>query len=149
MGFLPGAPRVAVAAALERHLDDLRGGRSLLCVLREPAGPLRGLGLWEHDRGFPFEHVAGLKRLMVDPGVPRAATSAGSCSAPWSASRAGSCRTSSCSASTTATVSGSASSMPARAGPRWAGIPRGLKLSETDYRDDVAMARRVDGLPLR
>ena len=69
VGFLPGAPRVAVAAALERHLDDLRGGRSLLCVLREPAGPLRGLGLWEHDRGFPFEHVAGLKRLMVDPAL--------------------------------------------------------------------------------
>ena len=28
-------------------------------------------------------------------------------------------------------------------------IPRGLKLTASDYRDDVAMARRVDGAPLR
>ena len=38
----------------------------------------------------------------------------------------------------------------ARAG--WAEVgrvPRGLRLSATDYRDDVAMARRVDGGPLR
>ena len=28
-------------------------------------------------------------------------------------------------------------------------VPRGLKPSESDYRDDVAMARRVDGAPLR
>jgi hypothetical protein len=27
-------------------------------------------------------------------------------------------------------------------------LPRGLKLTDTDYRDDVAMARRVDGAPL-
>ena len=28
-------------------------------------------------------------------------------------------------------------------------IPRGLRLTATDYRDDVAMARRVDGSSLR
>jgi hypothetical protein len=37
-----------------------------------------------------------------------------------------------------------------RAGWREVGrVPRGLKLTETDYRDDVAMARRVDGGRLR
>jgi len=148
VGFLPGAPRVAVAAALESHLDDLRGGRSLLCVLREPAGPLRGLGLWEHDRGFPFEHVAGLKRLMVDPAMQGRNLGRILLGAMVGIARR---------------------ELPhvellrldyrdglglgefyARAGWTEVGrLPRGLKLSETDYRDDVAMARRIDGLPLR
>ena len=148
VGFLPGAPPVAVAAALDRHLDDVRGGRSLLCVLRDPAGALRGLGLWEHDRGFPFEHVAGLKRLMVDP-----ATQGRNLGRILLGAMVGVARR----------------ELPhvellrldyrdglglgefyARAGWTEVGrLPRGLKLTETDYRDDVAMARRVDGLPLR
>jgi hypothetical protein len=28
-------------------------------------------------------------------------------------------------------------------------LPRGLRLGPNDYRDDVAMARRVDGAPVR
>lgn len=67
VGFLPGAAPHHVGAALDRHLEDARAGRSLLCVLREPDGGLRGLGLWQHSAGFPYEHVAWLKRLMLDP----------------------------------------------------------------------------------
>jgi RimJ/RimL family protein N-acetyltransferase len=148
VGFLPGAPRGAVAAALDRHLDDVAGGRSLLCVVREPAGSLRGIGLWEHALGFPYEHVAGLKRLMVDP-----ASQGRNLGRILLGGMVGIARR----------------ELPhvellrldyreglglgefyARAGWTEVGrIPRGLKLTDTDYRDDVAMARRVDGQPLR
>jgi RimJ/RimL family protein N-acetyltransferase/ribosomal protein S18 acetylase RimI-like enzyme len=167
VGFLPGAPRDAVAAALDRHLDDVRSGRSLLCVLREPmgarptagrraptaptaptAGALRGIGFWEHALGFPYEHVAGLKRLMVDPGFQGRNLGRLLLGAMVGIARR---------------------ELPhvellrldyreglglgefyGRAGWAEVGrIPRGLKLTESDYRDDVAMARRVDGAPLR
>jgi RimJ/RimL family protein N-acetyltransferase/ribosomal protein S18 acetylase RimI-like enzyme len=148
VGFLPGAPREAVAGALERHLDDVRAGLSLLCVLRHPAGALSGIGLWEHDRGFPYEHVAWLKRLMVDP-----AAQGHNFGRILLAGMVGVARR----------------ELPhvevlrldyrdglglggfyAREGWAEVGrIPRGLRLTETDYRDDVAMTRRVDGSPLR
>ncbi|WP_404387551.1 GNAT family N-acetyltransferase [Humibacillus xanthopallidus] len=148
VGFLPGAPRAAVAAALERHLDDLRGGRSLLCALREPAGTLRGIGLWEHDRGFPFEHVAGLKRLMVDP-----ATQGRNLGRILLGAMVGVARRELEHVELLRLDYRDGLGLGefyARAGWTEVGrLPRGLKLSETDYRDDVAMARRVDGLPLR
>jgi RimJ/RimL family protein N-acetyltransferase len=162
VGFLPGAPRDDVAAALDRHLRDVRAGRSLLCVLREPAapahapagsrtdpeGPVRGIGLWEHALGFPYEHVAGLKRLMVDPEVQGR-----NLGRVLLAGMVGIARR----------------ELPhvellrldyrdglglgefyGRAGWSEVGrVPRGLKLTESVYRDDVAMARRVDGAPLR
>ncbi|GAB2758964.1 hypothetical protein GCM10027039_18630 [Terrabacter koreensis] len=149
VGFLPGAPATEVAAALDRHLDEVRAGRSLLCVLVDPgSGSLRGLGFWEHSRGFPYAHVAGLKRLMVDPsaqgrnlgrillggmvGVARREL-------PWVELLRLDYRDGL-----------GLGAFYAKAG--WAEVgrvPRGLRLSATDYRDDVAMARRVDGGPLR
>ena len=148
VGFLPGAPREAVAAALDRHLADVRAGRSLLCVLRDPDGSVRGLGLWEHALGFPYEHVAGLKRLMVDP-----AAQGRNLGRILLGGMVGIARR----------------QLPhvellrldyrdglglgefyERAGWTEVGrVPHGLKLTATDYRDDVAMARRVDGRPLR
>ncbi len=104
VGFLPGAARGDVVAAFDR---TPRGRR------RWPFAALRAPGArWPAARarpvgalaGFPYEHVAGLKRLMVDP-TRRAATSAASCSVAWSASPDASCRGWSCCVSTTATVS--------------------------------------------
>ncbi|WP_374969773.1 GNAT family N-acetyltransferase [Terrabacter sp. BE26] len=147
VGFLPGAARQAVGAALDRHLADAREGRSILCVLRDPDGRLRGLGFWQHSLGFPCEHVARLERLMVDPsaqgrnlgrillggmvGLARRELPhvellrldyRGGLGLGRFYSKAG-----------------------------WSEVgrlPRGLRLSTTDYRDDVTMARRVDGQPL-
>ena len=147
VGFLPGAARRDVAAALDRHLDDVDARRSLLCVLREPDGSLLGLGFWEHSRGFPYDHVAGLKRLMVDPaaqgrnlgrillggmvGVARREL-------PWVELLHLDYRDGL-----------GLGDFYARSGWTEVGrVPRGLRLSATDYRDDVAMARRVDGTPL-
>ncbi len=147
VGFLPGAPRRAVAAALDRHLADVVAGASVLCTLRDPDGTLRGLGFWEHSRGFPHEHLAGLKRLMVDP-----AAQGRNLGRILLGGMVGIAR----------------HSLPAvellrleyrgglglgefYASAGWTEVgrvPRGLRLSDTDYRDDVAMARRLDGTPL-
>jgi RimJ/RimL family protein N-acetyltransferase len=148
VGFLPGAPREQVVSALELHLNDVRARRSLLCVLREPGDQLHGFGFWEHSRGFPYDHVAGLKRLMVDPaaqgrnlgrlllggmvGIARREL-------PWVELLRLDYRDGL-----------GLGDFYGRAGWTEVGrVPRGLRLSATDYRDDVAMARRVDGGPLR
>ena len=148
VGFLPGAPRASVRAALDRHLADVRSGIATLCVLRDPGGTLRGLGFWEHSRGFPSAHLAGLKRLMVDP-----------CAQGRNLGRILLC----------GMVGVARRELPwvellrleyrdglglgefyERAGWTEVGrVPRGLKLSDTDYRDDVTMVRRVDAGPLR
>ena len=148
VGFLPGAAHRDVAAALDRHLDDVFERRSLLCVLRDPGERLRGIGFWEHSRGFPYDHVAGLKRLMVDPaaqgrnlgrlllggmvGIARR-------DLPWVELLRLDYRDGL-----------GLGEFYGRAGWTEVGrVPGGLRLSATDYRDDVAMARRVDGRPLR
>ncbi|MCU1537218.1 MAG: hypothetical protein JWP82_1569 [Humibacillus sp.] len=147
VGFLPGASRAAVGAALEKHLGDVRDGRARLCVLREPGGRLLGLGFWDHALGFPYEHVAVLKRLMVDPaaqgrnlgrlllggmvGIARR-------DLPWVELLRLDYRDGL-----------GLGEFYARAGWTEVGrVPRGLRLTASDYRDDVAMARRVDGSPL-
>ncbi|GAB3875940.1 GNAT family N-acetyltransferase [Terrabacter terrigena] len=147
VGFLPGATADDVSVALDRHLADVRAGRSLLCVLVDPGGRLRGLGFWEHSRGFPYDHVAGLKRLMVDPkaqgrnlgrvllggmvGIARR-------DLPWVELLRLDYRDGL-----------GLGDFYEKAGWTEVGrVPRGLRLSPTDYRDDVAMARRVDSSPL-
>ncbi|MEW1955919.1 GNAT family N-acetyltransferase [Terrabacter sp. NPDC080008] len=147
VGFLPGASRQDVGAALDRHLDDARGGRSVLCVLRDPDGPLRGLGFWQHSLGFPYEHVAWLKRLMVDPaargrnlghillggmvGIARRELTGVELLRLDYRGGLG------------------LGAFYAKAGWTEVGrLPRGLRLTATDFRDDVAMARRLDGRPL-
>jgi len=147
VGFLPEAPRAAVAAAADRHLADVVAGTSLLCTLRDPDGTLRGLGFWEHSRGFPYEHVAGLKRLMVDPGAQgrnlgrillggmvgiarRSLPAVELLRLEYRGGRG-------------------LGDFYASAGWTEVGrVPNGLKLSATDYRDDVTMVRRLDGGPL-
>lgn len=69
VGFVAGSPRAEVAAALDAHLAGVAAGRSLLAVLRDPDGTVRGFGFWEHTPTLPYAHVAVLKRLMVDPGA--------------------------------------------------------------------------------
>ncbi|MGO4597836.1 GNAT family N-acetyltransferase [Terrabacter sp. 2RAF25] len=172
VGFLPGAAATDVAAALDRHLDDVRAGRSLLCVLVDPvvetgatgadgrggagdsddahaaAGRLRGLGFWEHSRGFPYDHVAKLKRLMVDPSAQGrnlgrillgAMVGVARRELPWVELLRLDYRDGL-----------GLGDFYEKAGWTEVGrVPRGLRLGPTDYRDDVAMARRVDGGPLR
>ncbi len=67
VGFLPGAPRHEVAPALEVHLGEVRAGRAVLIAMREPTGALLGFGFWLAPRARGQEHIAELMRLMVEP----------------------------------------------------------------------------------
>lgn len=147
VGFLPGASRHEVGATLDRHLEDAQQGRSLLCVLHDPDGPVRGLGFWQHSLGFPYAHVAWLKRLMLDP-----AAQGRNLGRILLGGMVGIARRE---------LPGvellrldyrgglGLGTFYAKAGWSEVGrLPRGLRLTTTDYRDDVSMARRVDGQPL-
>jgi GNAT superfamily N-acetyltransferase len=146
VGFLPGADREDVRGALNHHVRDLRAGTTLLCVLRDPDGTVLGLGFWEHSRGFPYAHLAGLKRLMVDPGAQGrnlgrillgGMVGIARRELPWVELLRLEYRDGL-----------GLGEFYGRAGWTEAGrIPGGLKLSDTDYRDDVTMVRRVDGSP--
>jgi GNAT superfamily N-acetyltransferase len=168
VGFLPGASAADVAAALDRHVHDVRAGRSLLCVLLDPEGTdaelgegpvdaeqwrdvargrLRGLGFWEHSRGFPYEHIAGLKRLMVDPSAQGRNLGRILLGGMVGIARRELPRVELLRLDYRDGLG--LGEFYGRAGWTEVGrVPRGLRLSATDYRDDVAMARRVDGSAL-
>ncbi|MEO7753175.1 MAG: GNAT family N-acetyltransferase [Terracoccus sp.] len=148
VGFLPGASRVMVRAALDRHLAQVADSRSVPCLLREADGTLRGLGFWQHDLGFPLAHVADLQRLMVDP-----AGQGRNLGRILLAGMVGIVRRELPAAELLRLSYRDGLGLGgfySREG--WAEVgrvPRGLWLGGDDYRDDVAMARRVDGAPLR
>jgi GNAT superfamily N-acetyltransferase len=147
VGFLPGAPVARVRAALDRHLDDIRAGTALLVELREPGGTLRGFGFWEHGGQPGFDHLATLKRLMVDPS--QQGRNAGSL---LLAGMVGIARRDFAQVSLLVLDYRSGLGLGefyGRAGWSEVGrIPRAIWLDGDDYRDDVWMARRVDGGPL-
>ena len=147
VGFLPGAAPPEVAAALDRHLAGAREERSILCVLRDPDGRLRGLGFWQHSLGFPYEHMARLERLMVDPSVQRRNLGRILLGGMVGIARRELPHVELLRLDYRGGLG--LGSFYARAGWSEVGrLPRGLRLGATDYRDDVAMARRVDGQPL-
>jgi RimJ/RimL family protein N-acetyltransferase len=147
VGFLPGAPVVRVRAAFERHLEDVHAGTVLLVELREPRGALRGFGFWEHTGQPGFEHVATLKRLMIDP-----STQGRSWGNVLLAGMVGIARRELPAAILLLLDYRSGLGLGhfyARAGWSEVGrIPLGIQVGADDYRDDVFMVRRVDGGPL-
>lgn len=147
VGFLPGAPRAEVLGALRGHLDEVRAGAGRLVTLREADGILRGLGFLHQTARLPFAHVALLQRLMIDPeargrnlgrlllagmvGVARRELPTVELLRLDYRSGLG------------------LGEFYASCGWTEVGrIPHGLWLGGDDYRDEVHMARRVDGRPL-
>ena len=147
VGFVPGTPRADVAVALDAHLEAVQSGRALLVTLRAPDAGLLALGFWLAPGSRRQEHVAWLVRLMVDP--ERQGRNLGRL--------------------TLAAMTGVARRelphvrllrLDYRGGlglgrfyeaNGWTEVGRiaeGLWMGGDDYRDDVAMARRVDGAPL-
>jgi RimJ/RimL family protein N-acetyltransferase len=147
VGFLPGAPVARVRAALEKHAELVRAGRSLLVGLREPDGTLRGFGFWEYTPEPGFAHVAWLKRLMIDP------TAQGrNWGALLLAGMVGIARRTL--PEVTLLLLDYRSGLGLgdfyeQAGWAEVGrIPGAIWLEGDEYRDDVFMARRLDGAPL-
>ena len=148
VGFLPGAARTGVRAALGLHLARVGDGRCVPCLLRDADGTLRGLGFWEHRLGFPLDHVADLQRLMVDPAVQGR-----NLGRILLAGMVGVARRDLPGVELLRLAYRDGLGLGefyGREGWTEVGrIPRGLWLGGNAYRDDVAMARRVDGGPLR
>ena len=147
VGFLPGAPVARVRAAFEQHAELVRAGRSQLIALRAPDGSLGGFGFWEYTGEPGFAHVAWLKRLMIEP------TAQGrSWGALLLAGMVGIARR----ALPDVTLllldyrSGlGLGDFYERAGWAEVGrIPGAIWLQGDEFRDDVFMARRIDGAPL-
>lgn len=146
VGFVPGTPREDVAAALAAHEQQLAEGRAFLGVLRSPAGVLQGLGWWVRGGGPLVAHGLWAYRVMVDPdltghnlgrllmaGLDRLAREDGAELATLDY-RSGT----------------GVGGFYARCGYTEVGrIPGAVRVAPGDDRDDVIMARRLDGGPLR
>ncbi|GAA6526607.1 hypothetical protein IDVR_24030 [Intrasporangium sp. DVR] len=147
VGFLPGAARERVEAALQQHVDLIRRGLATLVCLRSPDGRLLGFGFWEHTGHPGFDHVATLKRLMVDPdGRGR------NWGALLLAGMVGVARRELPGIGLLLLDYRSGLGLGdfyARAGWTEVGrVPGAIRVGEDEFRDDVLMARRVDGRPL-
>jgi RimJ/RimL family protein N-acetyltransferase len=145
VGFLPGAPRSAVASALAAHEEQMASGDAFAGALRGPDGAVLGWGWWVRVTNPLLHHGRWLYRLMVDParqgcglglvlvaGLHRLAREDGAELLQLGV-RSGS----------------GASRFYARSGYVEVGrIPGAIRVAPGDDRDDVTMARRVDGRPL-
>ena len=69
VGFLPGASRPDVEAALARHEAQMAVGEAVLGQLRGPDGRLLGLGWWVRTPNPLLTHGVWLYRLMVEPAL--------------------------------------------------------------------------------
>lgn len=147
VGFLPGAPRERVRSALDQHLDVVGSGLGTLVALRAPSGALLGFGFWERSSQRGFGHQATLKRLMVDP-----AGQGRNWGAVLLAGMVGVARRELPQVWLLLLDYRSGLGLGdfyARAGWSEIGrIPLGIQVGPDEYRDDVLMARRVDGRPL-
>jgi RimJ/RimL family protein N-acetyltransferase/GNAT superfamily N-acetyltransferase len=147
VGFLPGAARPAVAAALARHEEQMLLGTACAGELREPDGTLVGLA-WLVRGDNPLQaHGLGVMRLMVDPdrqgrnlgrillgGLHRLAREVPGVEQVTLDYRSGS----------------GLGEFYARCGYDEVGrIPRAIRVGPGDDRDSVVMARRLDGMPLK
>lgn len=147
VGFLPGAARQRVRAALDQHLDLVRAGQALLVSLRAPDATLLGFGFWEPGLTPGFDHLATLKRLMVD-----ASGQGRNWGAMLLAGMVGVARRELPHAKLLLLDYRSGLGLGdfyARAG--WAEVgrfPGAIRVGEDSFRDDVFMMRRVDGSPL-
>lgn len=145
VGFLPGAPRERVAEALAEHERQMAAGDAVAGALRQPDGRLVGLAWWVRTSNPLLRHGRWLYRVMVDParqrrglgrllmaGMHRLAREDGAELLQLGV-RSGS----------------GASDFYARCGYTEVGrIPGAIRVGPGDDRDDVTMARRVDGRPL-
>jgi RimJ/RimL family protein N-acetyltransferase len=146
VGFRPGTPVEQVSAALAAHEQQMASGDAVAGALRLPDGTLVGWAWWVRTPNPMLHHGRWLYRVMVDParqgrglglllmaGMHRLAREDG-VELLQLGVRSGS----------------GASRFYARCGYVEVGrVPGAIRVGPGDDRDDVTMARRVDGAPLR
>ncbi|QIM21186.1 GNAT family N-acetyltransferase [Phycicoccus sp. HDW14] len=67
VGFLPGAARERVAEALSAHEEQMAAGRAVAVLLRDPVGALVALGWWVEGPNPLLAHRRTAYRVMTDP----------------------------------------------------------------------------------
>lgn len=67
VGFLPGAARGRVAEALAAHEDSMADGRAVAVLLRDPVGTLVALGWWVEGPNPLLAHRRTAYRVMSHP----------------------------------------------------------------------------------
>lgn len=147
VGFVGSAPREEVGTRLDAHLASVRRGESVLGLMRDPAGVLRGMGFWVHIDRLPLSRTATLLRCMVDPAVQ--GRNLGRVLLGGLVAVARSERPEVEVLRLDYRSGTGVGHLYESCGWTEVGrVPRSLWLGGDDYRDDVEMARRVDGSPL-
>ncbi|MEO6413640.1 MAG: GNAT family N-acetyltransferase [Pedococcus sp.] len=145
VGFLPGAPRRRVAEALATHETQMATGDAVAGALREPDGRLVGWAWWVRVPNPLLHHGRWLYRVMVDPARQRRGLGRLLMAGMHRLAREDGVEL-----LQLGVRSGSgASAFYAQCGYTEVGrIPGAIRVAPGDDRDDVTMARRVDGRPL-
>ncbi len=146
VGFVPGASREQVAAAMAAHESQMASGDAVAGALREPGGDLVGWAWWVRVPNPLLHHGRWLYRVMVDPARQRRGLGLLLMAGMHRLAREDGVEL-----LELGVRSGSgASDFYARCGYVEVGrIPGAIRVGPGDDRDDVTMARRVDGEPLR
>jgi RimJ/RimL family protein N-acetyltransferase/ribosomal protein S18 acetylase RimI-like enzyme len=146
VGFLPGAPRSAVAELLAVHDRQVAAGDGFAGALRDPAGDLVGWGWCVVGPNPLRRHAPWLYRVMVDPA--RQGSGQGSLLLAGLHRLA---REDGAEQLLLSTRSGAGvTRFYARHGYEEVGrVPGLIRVAPGDDRDEVFMARRLDGGPLR
>lgn len=146
VGFLQGAPRSQVAAALADHEAEMANGSAFAGTMRAPEGDLLGLAWWRRSRSSLLAHRLSAYRVMTHPdhrgrnlgrilmsGLHRLAREDGA------------------ELVTVDYRSGTGvGEFYSRCGYSEVGrVPGTIRVAPGDDRDSVVMARRLDGSPLR
>ncbi|KRE62515.1 GNAT family N-acetyltransferase [Nostocoides sp. Soil756] len=145
VGFVPGAPRAAVSAALAAHEQQMAAGLAVAVLLRDPDRWVAALAWWGGDANPLRAHRRTAYRVMSDPqrrgrnlgrllmaAMHRVAREDGVALAEL-------------------TVRGGTGVEAFYAGLGYTEVgrlPGGIRLSAADERDEIRMARRLDGRPL-
>ncbi|TQJ51329.1 RimJ/RimL family protein N-acetyltransferase [Phycicoccus sp. SLBN-51] len=143
VGFAPGAGRDEVEATLVRHEETMAAGRAVHGQLLDPAGRLLGLAWWDESPTPLLAHARWLYRVMVDPdlqgrnlgrllmaGMHRLARGMDGVELVTLDYRSGT----------------GVGGFYARCGYTEVGrVPGAIRVAPGDDRDDVIMARRLDG----
>ncbi|TPG19549.1 GNAT family N-acetyltransferase [Pedococcus bigeumensis] len=144
VGFLPGAPLERVAEVLATHEKQMAAGDAVAGALREPDGRLVGWAWWVRVPNPLLHHGRWLYRVMVDPARQRRGLGRLLMAGMHRVAREDGVEL-----LQLGVRSGSgASAFYAQCGYTEVGrIPGAIRVAPGDDRDDVTMARRVDGRP--
>lgn len=145
VGFLPGAARSAVAKALSAHEEQMADGTAVAVLLRATGGSVVGLGFWVGAANPMLAHTRTGYRIMTDP--TRRGRNLGrlQLAAMHRVARARAVEL-----VTVGVRSGlGITRFYERAGYDEVGrVPGGIRVAPGDDRDDIVLARRLDGRPM-